>query len=190
MASTSLPSSWCLPNPKGTHGWPSPSRPPGEALEFTPEPGTPTARMGAEAARTARTSDCRRTASWYAREHVRRKELEEQMPRYFGLDVHKSYVHGCELRVDEARNPQERHFRFPNCQEASLLTSNTSVLQQCPPPRVRSPAFPLTRRRTPPCAPGLLRIHAGIEHVQGTAAPGGGRRPPGVPERTRGSLAS
>ena len=41
-----------------------------------------------------------------------------QMPRYFGLDVHKSYVHGCELRVDEAGNPRERHFRFPNCPEA------------------------------------------------------------------------
>ena len=32
----------CLLNPKGTHRWPSPSRPPGEALKFTPEPGTPT----------------------------------------------------------------------------------------------------------------------------------------------------
>ena len=74
--------------------------------------------MGAEAARTARTSDCRRIASWYAPEHVRRKEVEEQMPRYFGLDVHKSYVHGCELRVDEAGNPGERHLRFPNCPEA------------------------------------------------------------------------
>jgi len=35
VASTSLPSSWCLPNPKGTHRWPSPSRPRGGPRIYT-----------------------------------------------------------------------------------------------------------------------------------------------------------
>lgn len=78
------------------------------------------ARMGTEVARTARTSGCRRTAPWMpccAPEHLS-KEVEGRMPRYFGLDVHKSYIHACELRADEAGNLQERHFRFPNCPRA------------------------------------------------------------------------
>lgn len=33
------------------------------------------------------------------------------MPRYFGLDLHKRYVHGCEWLVEEQKG---RHFRFPN----------------------------------------------------------------------------
>ncbi|EKP95001.1 IS110 family transposase [Thermaerobacter subterraneus] len=33
------------------------------------------------------------------------------MPRYFGLDLHKRYVHGCEWQVDVQKG---RHFRFPN----------------------------------------------------------------------------
>lgn len=36
------------------------------------------------------------------------------MPRYFGLDLHKRYVHGCEWLVEEQK---ERHFRFPNTAE-------------------------------------------------------------------------
>jgi transposase len=47
-----------------------------------------------------------------------RGEVEGQMPRYFGLDVHKSYIHACELGADKAGNLQERHFRFPNCPRA------------------------------------------------------------------------
>jgi len=33
------------------------------------------------------------------------------VPRYFGLDLHKRYVHGCEWQVDAQKG---RHFRFPN----------------------------------------------------------------------------
>ncbi|EKP95159.1 IS110 family transposase [Thermaerobacter subterraneus] len=33
------------------------------------------------------------------------------MPRYFGLDLHKRYVHGYEWQVDQHKG---RHFRFPN----------------------------------------------------------------------------
>lgn len=42
------------------------------------------------------------------------------MPRYFGLDLHKRYVHGCEWLVDQQKG---RHFRFPNTKEgwAGLL---------------------------------------------------------------------
>ncbi len=36
------------------------------------------------------------------------------MPRYFGLDLHKRYVHGCEWLMDQQKG---RHFRFPNTKE-------------------------------------------------------------------------
>lgn len=37
------------------------------------------------------------------------------MPRYFGLDLHKDYVHGCEWITEVGKG---RHFRFPNTPEA------------------------------------------------------------------------
>ncbi|NPV69887.1 MAG: IS110 family transposase [Firmicutes bacterium] len=37
------------------------------------------------------------------------------MPRYFGLDLHKDYVHGCEWITGVEKG---RHFRFPNTPEA------------------------------------------------------------------------
>jgi len=36
------------------------------------------------------------------------------VPRYFGLDLHKRYVHGCEWLMDQQKG---RHFRFPNTKE-------------------------------------------------------------------------
>lgn len=36
------------------------------------------------------------------------------MPRYFGLDLHKRYVHGCEWLTEEQKG---RHFRFPNTED-------------------------------------------------------------------------
>ncbi|GAB7386957.1 hypothetical protein BSNK01_07930 [Bacillaceae bacterium] len=36
------------------------------------------------------------------------------MPRYIGLDVHKSYIHACEFLPGQPEGKQERHFRFPN----------------------------------------------------------------------------
>ena len=35
------------------------------------------------------------------------------MPRYIGLDLHKAYVVGCELRPDREPGQQEKHFRCP-----------------------------------------------------------------------------
>lgn len=37
------------------------------------------------------------------------------MSRFIGLDLHKEYIHGCEWSPVD---PRERHFRFPNTQEA------------------------------------------------------------------------
>jgi transposase len=40
------------------------------------------------------------------------------MPRYFGLDLHGRYVHGCEWTPDVSSEPHERHFKFANTPDA------------------------------------------------------------------------